>query len=116
MALIGVQRSLCRLPSRIPDRPFIGDVVILAIGIIGDIIVTITGDAEHLRVFIEAVTAACIGYDREKIITSKVIDPGKWRFRGSNHIFSCRVIKIAEFHGGLLFEKTIKLLYKCSIS
>ena len=80
MALIGIKFCLRRLPAGIPDSAGITDIVVLAGGIIGDAVIAVARDAEHLRVLVEAVAAACIGYDRKEIITAQIVDP---RERGS---------------------------------
>ena len=74
-AFIKVQGSLYRLPARIPDRISLFNIKIMAIVIIGNIVVPITGDTQKFCILIEAVAAAGIGNKTEKAIGSQIIDP-----------------------------------------
>src|SRR5699024_3252489 len=74
-ALVKVQGSLYRLLARIPDRISLFNIKIMAIVIIGNIVVPITGDTQKLCIFIKAVAAAGIGNKTEKAIGSQIIDP-----------------------------------------
>ena len=70
----------------------------MAIVIIGNIVVPITGDTQKFCIFIKAVAAAGIGNKTEKAIGSQIIDPRQGSIRALNHIFHRSVIKKSIFH------------------
>ena len=74
-ALIGIQLCLYGLPAGIPDGITVFDIEIFAVHIPRDIIVAVTGQPEQLGILIKGITAAGIGYQAEKIIAAKVVDP-----------------------------------------
>jgi hypothetical protein len=98
MAFVGIKRCLGRLPAWIPDKSFIVDIIVLAVGIIRDVVIAVACDAEHLRILIEAVAAAGVGNDREEIVASEIIDPWKRRFGGRDDVLTGRIIEITVFH------------------
>ena len=74
----------------------------MSVGILWGIVVTESGEPEELGVFIEAVTASGVGYERKEFFASQIIDPGErspWR---GNDVFFIPVVKITVFHGNLL--------------
>ena len=95
---IKVQRGFRGLPARIPDRITFFDIKIMSVIVIGNTVVPITGDAEKLCIFIEAVTAAGIRDQTEKAIRSQIIDPRKGCIRALNDIFHRSVVKKSIFH------------------
>ena len=62
----------------------------------------VTGDAEQLGIFIEAIATAGIGNQCEKILGAKVVDPWQRGVWCGNDIFFIDVIKMSEIHSGLL--------------
>ena len=60
-AFISIQRGFGRLPAGIPYCIFVLNVEIMSIGVIRNIVVTVTGHAEKFGVFIEAITSASVG-------------------------------------------------------
>ena len=67
-----------------------------------------TAQAQESGIPIKGIAAAGIGYEGEKFPVSQIIDPGKWCFRCSDHIFLMLIIKVTKFHNNLRFL-TIKL-------
>ena len=74
------------------------DVIIFAVGIYRNIVVTVACDAQKLGILIKAVASAGIGNQGEEILSSQIVDPWKRGVRGSDDIFFCLVIKLTEFH------------------
>ena len=98
MAFVGIQIGLCWHPSRIPDGVILLNIVVMSIAVIRNIVVTITCQTKKLRIFIETVTSACIGNQREKILGSQIVDPWEWSLWGCDDIFFSGIIKISVFH------------------
>ncbi len=99
---VGIKRRLCRLPARIPDRIAVLDIEIMAVGILRGVVVAETGQAEELRIFIEAVAAASVGDQGEEFLTPQIVDPGKRSLWSGDDVFFCLVVKITVFHEKLL--------------
>ena len=59
-AFVRVERSLARLPSRVPHRAIVVDVEIASAIVHRHTVVAITGDATELSVFVEVVTSGCV--------------------------------------------------------
>ncbi len=97
-ALIGIQFCFYGLPAGIPHRIPVFYVKILPVHVTGYIIITVTGQAQQLCILIKSITTAGIGNQAEKIITAKVVDPGKRCFRGSDHVLTVRIIEMTKFH------------------
>ena len=97
-ALIGIQLGLGWFPARIPDGIAIFDIVIFSISVVRDIVVAVTCDTKQLCIFVEAVSAAGIGYERKEIVASEVVDPRKRSPRGCDDVLAVGVIKISVFH------------------
>ena len=106
--LIIVERCLGRLPSRIPDRIAVLNIEVMAVAVLRRVVVAESCKTEKLGVFIEAVPAAGVRDHGEEFFASEVVDPGKRRFRGRDHIFFVLVIKITVFHKGTPFHKNRK--------
>ena len=97
-AFITVKLCFDRLPGGCPDCIAMPDKVIAAICVSRNIVVAIACQAKQLCIFIEAVSSACVGNQREEILISKIVDPRKWSGRRCDHIFFLLVIKKSKFH------------------
>ena len=96
-ALIGVQLCTGWHVSRVPDGSVIIDIVILSIGIIGNIVITVAGDAEKLGIFIEAVASAGIGDQAEKVLGTKIVDPWQRRAWSGDDVLAGFIVEMSEF-------------------
>lgn len=74
-AFVGIQLRAGWHESRVPDGSVIIDIVIFSVGIVWNIVVAVTGNAEQLGIFVEAVTSAGVGDQAEKVLGSEIIDP-----------------------------------------
>ena len=110
-AFIAVELGVGRLPAGIPDLGSIFYIEILPVVIIGNIVVTVSGETEQFCIFIETVAAACIGNQRKEVRVSEVVDPGKRCSGGRNDIFPMIIIEISKFHVCILHIK----LFTCDI-
>ena len=101
-AFVEVKWRLGRHGAGVPDLFAVMDIIVFAIGVYGNIVITITGNAEKLCVFVETVASAGVGDQRKEIVRSKIVDPGKRSVRGGNDIFFGIIVKMSEFHDFLL--------------
>ena len=62
------------------------------------IVESVTENSSQACVTDETVPAALIGYQREKVLGSKVVNPRIRRFRSGDYIFPLFIIKIPIFH------------------
>jgi hypothetical protein len=99
---VGVELGLGRLPSGVPDRITVFNIEIVPVGILWRVVVAEPGETEKLGVFVEAVTASGIGYERKEFFASQIIDPGERSSWCGNDVFFIPVVKITVFHGNLL--------------
>ena len=93
-ALVAVERCLARFPSRVPYGIAIFDIEIATAVIHRHTVVAVTGDATELGILVEGITTCCIGYEREEILVTQIIDPRPWGLWVSNHVFAIGVIKM----------------------
>ena len=63
VTLVGIEFSLSRLPAGIPYLVLVCNIIILSVGIIGDIVVAVTSNSEHLGILVKAVAATGVGND-----------------------------------------------------
>ena len=100
----GVSVKLClgRLPSGVPDRVAVLNIEIVPVGILWRVVVAESGEPEKLGVFVEAVTASGVRYERKEFFASQIIDPGERSPWCGNDVFFIPVVKITVFHGNLL--------------
>ena len=97
-AFVGIQTCLNRLPARVPDGFAFPDIEILAVDVCGNVIVTVAGKPQQLCVLVKRIAAAGVGYQAEKVIAAKIVDPGKGRCGGGDHVFAVCVVEITKFH------------------
>ena len=95
-ALVRVERSLARLPTRIPYSTIIIDIEITAAIIHRNTIITIASDTTELSILVEIVTTTSITYQTKEILIAEVVDPREWCCRISDDELTVLVIKIAE--------------------
>ena len=119
-ALIGVQGSFYRLPSRGPYRVPVLDKVVPAVGIRRHIVIAVAGKAQELCVFIKAVASAGVRNQGEKVFVSQVIDPWKGSSGRCDDILFVLIIKVSEFHVNFLHLLKIftsyRLIFKAASS
>ena len=104
---IGIQFRLHGLPCDIPNLSFRFQIDVESILIQRTGIVAVAGNAAEACIFIEGISAGCIGQQHEKIFTAKIIDPRKGCARGFNNIFPLFIIKMAKFHTFLLLMQVL---------
>ena len=97
-AFVMVQRGFDRHPARGPQYAAVVDIKIFAARVGGNIVIAVTGQPQHPRVFIKAVAAAGVGHQRKKVLLAQIIDPGVGGVRPGNHIFPRLIVEIAVFH------------------
>ena len=97
-AAVGIQLSLCRLPSRVPYGITIFNIVVTTTGIQRAVVVTVSGDTHQFCIFVERVSAGRIGDQAEEILRSKIVDPWQRCAWGFDDIFFSGVIKVSKFH------------------
>ena len=101
-ALIGIKRSLCRLPARIPDAVAILDIVVAATLVERTAVVAVAGETQELRILIEGVASCRVRDETEEVPGPEVVDPWERGLRSRDDIFSLCVIEMTEFHKSLL--------------
>ena len=72
-ALIAVKLCLSGHPARIPHLPVFVNIVVMSVGIQRNVIVAVSGEAQKLGIFIEAVPSSCVGNKGEKVLASQVM-------------------------------------------
>ena len=92
----------------VTDIEYQADIKVFAVGIARYVVIAVASQAQESGIPIKGIAAAGIGYEGEKFPVSQIIDPGKWCFRCSDHIFLMLIIKVTKFHNNLRFL-TIKL-------
>ncbi len=97
-AFIGIKVSLGRHPARIPDAVPFFDVIVVAVTVIWDIVVTVSCQAQQLCVLVKAVASAGVGNQGKEVFRSEIVNPWKRCFRRCNDILLVCIIKIAKFH------------------
>ena len=103
-ALIVIQICLDGHPAGRPDRAVVVQIEIASAGIGGNVIVAVTGQAEHTCVLIEAVTAGSVGEQGEKLLASQIVNPRVGRVRPGDDVLPALVVKKAELHGDILLQ------------
>ena len=94
---VTIQRSLARLPSRIPNRLSVFHVEITSDAVHRHAVVTITGNAAELSIFVEIITASGIRDQTEKVLVTQIVNPRKRSPRISDNILTMSVIKMSVF-------------------
>ena len=97
-AFVKVKLRFRGAPARVPDRVPILNIVIMAVGILGDVIITVTGQTQELRVPVEAVAAAGVADQGKEVLAAEIVDPGQGSFGRGDDILPRFVVKMAEFH------------------
>ena len=105
-AFVGIKLGLGWLPAWIPYGIAVFYIEVFAIGIIRNIIITITCQTKQLRILIESISTTGIGYQGKEFITSQIVDPGKRSFGSRDDVFTVGVIEITKFH--IVFSFTIE--------
>ena len=100
-ALIGVERGFDRHPARGEHRVAVLDIEVLSAGVGGHVVVAVAGDAQHARILVEAVAAACVGHQGEKRLAAQVVDPRGGGVRAGDDIFPGRIVEMTIFHGAI---------------
>ncbi len=97
-AFILIQLGFGRLPGWRPQSFSIPDVEILTVGIQGDVVITVPGNAAQAGITVKAVASRSIRNDCKEITVPQVVDPRVRSLRGCNHILPVLIIKITKFH------------------
>ena len=104
---IGIQLRLHRLPGDVPYLSVRFQIDMESVLIQRTCVVAIAGNAAEACIFIEGISAGCVGQKREKVFTAQIIDPGKGCTRGFDNIFPFFIIKMAKFHVYLLLMQVL---------
>ena len=107
-ALVTVKFRLGRLPAGIPDCVSILYIYVLSVAVVGNIIVTISCNAQKPCIFIKRIAAACVGDQRKEVLVAQIVDPGKRSLGSGDDILPVCVIEISEFHNSLRFRNLSK--------
>ena len=107
-ALVTVKFCLGRLPAGIPDCVSILYIYVLSVAVVGNIIVTISCNAQKPCIFIKRIAAACVGDQRKEVLVAQIVDPGKRSLGSGDDILPVCVIEISEFHNSLRFRNLSK--------
>ena len=97
-AFIGIHRRTGRHRAGVPYNAVVLNIVVFAIGIQGKAVIAVSGKAEQLCVFVEAVAATGVGNQRKEVSASQIVDPRKRSIRSGDHILFRRIVKITELH------------------
>ena len=100
-ALVLLQVGLDGHPAGRPQVAALVDVVILAAGVGGDVVVAIARQAQQAGVLVKGVAARGVGHQREEILFAEIVDPRVGGIGARDDVLAGSVIEVTVLHGVL---------------
>ena len=96
-ALVGVKRSLARLPAGVPDSVTVLYVEVTAARIHRHSVVTVAGYTAELGVLAEIISARRVGDESKEVLRAQVVDPGPGGAGIGYHILPVLIVIVSVF-------------------